>query len=452
MEDIFTGVGSFHKNQDDLINAAADIFATQPMEKATISSRESVHRPVSENPEGPFEFYLPAESETYIDPEGFRLSGYTQLVGIKEGVEGPLKVNAEVIAPLNFAPGMAFTMKELYVNGNLVNYATQPFDNIKSFIENELSFGGEIKKTVLKECANWNPNTDGKADSLKITDNKGLETRQKLWADGKRVYFSIPLQLDVLNTDRFLPKGLDLHIKLTKASDEFLISADKLPEKTTVKLRIKDLKLTSRRITMNPAVVKNHDLRFNSGQEAVYPFVRTDIKVFNVPKGSTEARTNNIYRKQIPGNAIVCLVESEALTGSHKSDPTVFKNHGIREVAFYCNSEKIGNYVQDFASKDYAVSYRKFQDEVGVRTNNIGNDITAERWAESFNLYPFDFTSDKCSGYHNHMPMSGNLDFVITFGAATTKALSMLILTQYDDEIRLDKNRNVVTQQTLTAI
>ena len=452
MEDIFTGVGAFHKTQDDLINAAADIFAPQPVEKATVTCRESVHRPVSENPEGPFEFYLPSEAETYVDPEGFRLSGYTQLVGVKDGAEIPLVVQDEVIAPINFAPGMAFTMKELYVNGNLVNYATQPFDNIKSYIENELSFGSEIKKTVLETCANWHPNEDGSAASMKTTENDGILARQALWAGGKRVPFSIPLQLDVLNTDRFLPKGLDLHIKLTKASDNFLISANKLPSETTVKLKILDLKLTSRRVTLSPAVVKSHDAKFNSGQEAIYPFVRTDIKVFNVPKGSTEARTNNIYRKQIPGNAIVCFVESEALTGSLKSDPTLFKNHGIREVGFFCNSEKIGSYVQDFAKKDYAVSFRKFQDEVGVRTNNIGNDITAERWAEHFNLYPFDFSSDKCSGYHNHLPMSGNLDFVVTFSAATTKALSMLILTQYDDEIRLDKNRNVVTQQVLTAI
>lgn len=452
MEDIFTGVGAFHKNQDDLINAAADIFAPQTMEKATITSRESVHRPISENPEGPFEFYLPAESDTYVDPEGFRLSGYTQLVGMKDGSEIPLTVNTENVAPINFAPGMAFTMKELYMNGNLVNYATQPFDNIKSYIENQLSFGKEIKDTVLKTCAGWIPNTDGNAVSLKPSENGGFKTRVAAWKEGARVPFSIPLQLDVLNTDRFLPKGLDMHIKLTKASDAFLITADALPESTTAKLKITDLKLTSRRVTMSPTVVKNHESKFNSGQEAIYPFVRTDIKVFNVPKGSTEARTNNIYRKQIPGNAIVCFVESEALTGSYKTDPTVFKNHGIREVAFYCNSEKIGSYNQDYGQNDCAVSYRKFQDEIGVRTNNIGNDITAERWVESFNLYPFDFTSDKCSGYHNHLPMSGNLDFVVTFSAATTKALSMLILTQYDDEIRLDKNRNVVTQQSLTAI
>lgn len=451
MEDIYTGVGSFHKNQDDLINAAVDIFAEQPTEKATITCRDSVHRPTSENINGPFEFYLPAEGDTYIDPEGFRLSGYTQMFGVKDGAEVSLAEKTEA-APVNFVPGMAFTMKELYFNGNLVNYATQPLDNIKSYIENELSFGTDIKKSVLKECANWHPNQVGAASTMTIAGNTGFKDRQELWNKGAKVPFSIPLQLDVLNTDRFLPKGLDLHIKLTKASDQFLLNSVANLVGVEPKLRISDLKLTSRRVTLAPAVIKEHESSFASGREAVYPFVRTDIKVFNVPVGSTEARTNNIYRKQIPANAIVCFVESSALTGSLASDPTLFKNHSIREVAFYCNSEKIGSYVQDFAKKDYAVSYRKFQDEIGVRTNNIGNDISAEKWAESFNLYPLDFSADKCGGFHNHTPMSGNLDFVVTFAKATTVALSMLILTQYDDEIRLDKHRNVVAAAPLTAI
>ena len=75
MEDIFTGVGGVHKSKAEFISGGADIFSTVPVEKATRYSRESIYRPTSENPDGPFEFYLPTEGDTYIDPDSFSFDG-----------------------------------------------------------------------------------------------------------------------------------------------------------------------------------------------------------------------------------------------------------------------------------------------------------------------------------------------------------------------------------------
>ena len=223
MEDTFRGYGAFHKAEDDFVHSGVDIFSMPTKEMSCEFSRESVHRPMSENSEGPFEFFLPAEGDSYIDCEGFRLQGYTQfmkiksdgsLVNVLEAAEGD---NPEdKVAPINFLPGMLWNMKELYFNGFLVNYVTQPFDNVKSYIETELSYGTDIKSTVLKECVNWLPNKDDETGAM----GENWKVRRKLWAKGKKVPFSVPLQLDVLNTDKYLPNKLDLNIRLTRAHDE----------------------------------------------------------------------------------------------------------------------------------------------------------------------------------------------------------------------------------------
>ena len=57
MEDIFTGVGGNHKTQGDYITASSDIFSVVPRDKSTHYGRESVHRPTTENVDGPYEFY-----------------------------------------------------------------------------------------------------------------------------------------------------------------------------------------------------------------------------------------------------------------------------------------------------------------------------------------------------------------------------------------------------------
>ena len=446
MEDTFRGVGSFSKNATDFVRAGVYIFSEPTVEQSSKFCRESVHRPISENPDGPYEFYLPAENNTYIDCEGFRLSGYVSIVKIKDGAETALK-EADDAAPINFLPGAAWTMKELFYNGALVNYVTQPFDNIKSYIETKVSYGTDISNSILQGTSLW---LDDSGDyGVAGASNANHKTRAALFYDNKKNAFSIPLQLDVLNTDRFLPNNLDLNIRLTKANNKFLVNS---PSDEDFRVKFHDLKLTSRRITISDSVLKDHESRFRSGQEAIFPFVRTDIKVYNIPIGSSEARTNSIYRKKIPTSAIIAFADNEALSGNTKKNPLSFAHNDITEVSFYCNSEKICTYQQNYHDSDYAIAYRRFQDEIGVRTNNIGNAITAKEWASHFNIYPFDFSPDKCLGYHDHLDLSGNLDFVVRFKTVTTKVLSMIILTHYDDQIRLDEARNVVNRGNPTEI
>ena len=58
MDDFFTGVGGVHRSKAEFISGGADIFTSIPVERATHYSRESVYRPTSKNPDGPFELYL----------------------------------------------------------------------------------------------------------------------------------------------------------------------------------------------------------------------------------------------------------------------------------------------------------------------------------------------------------------------------------------------------------
>ena len=444
MEDTFRGIGSFSKSATDFVHAGVDIFTEPIIEKSSKFCRESVYRPVSENVNGPYEFYLPAENNTYIDCEGFRLSGSVSMTKMKDNQEVNVEASDDA-APINFLPGTAWSMKELFFNGSLVNYVTQPYDNIKAFIETNLTYGSDLKKTVLKGTSMW----DKAKSTAVLKTNKGHDNRATLLVGGKKQSFDIPLQLDVLNTDRFLPSHLDLNIRLTKASDKFLVNA---AVDSGYKIKFHDLMLTSRRVTIDDEVLKEHENRFKGNQDAVFPFVRTDIKVFNIPSGSTEARTNSIYRKKIPSSAIVAFVDNGALTGDVTKNPLIFGSFNISDLSFYCNSEKICSYQQDYDTQNLARSYRRFQDEIGVRTNNIGNDIELAEWKDRFNIYPFDFSPDKCNGYHDHVDLSGNLDFVVKFKKATDAVISMIILTHYDDQIRLDEARNVVSRGNPTEL
>jgi len=441
MEDFFTGVGGVHRSNAEFISGGADIFTTVPVEKATRYSRESVYRPTSENSDGPFEFYLPAEGDTYVDPDSFRLTGYTQVLKIGDGFKTEmLTAGTEEVAPVNFVCGMAFKTKQLSINGQLVNYTTQPLDNIKAYWEHLLSYGSDLKKTVLKTAANWIPDEAGKADDF---DGAGYTARKALWANSKNIGFSIPLQLDVLTTDRFLPKNMDMQIKLHKADDYLLYTSKDAGE---YKVVFHDLKLHVRRITMTPELLRDHDARFNAKELALFPFARTDIKTISIGIGQSETHTNNIYRQRIPNSVIIFFVDSQAFSGSKKKSPLNFQNFNINKVSCFCNSEEIYSYTQDYKANDFTHTYRRVFDEIGIRTNNTGNNLTAEEYKDGSNFYPFDLSPDKCSGWHDHLDLAGNLDFRVQFAEPTKKAITMVIMSTYDDRLVLDGSRNVVNR------
>ena len=449
MDELFTGVGGLHKTQTEFITSSANIFDVAPQEKATQYGRESVYRPTSENSDGPFEFYLPAEGETYTDPDSFRLSGYTQLMEI-DSATGELKALTadEKVAPVNFVAGMALRTKEVSIQGHLVNYATQPLEYLKAYIENLLSYGSDTKNTVLKGCCNWIPDEAGTADK---DSGDGFAARKKLWAKSARVPFCIPLQIDILSTDRFFPKGINFHFRLTKSSDDLLYttSTDK-----KFKLVIHDLKLHVRKVTMTAPLLQDHDRRFNSGQVANFPFTRTDIKYQSIGVGSTIAHMDNIYRSKLPNSMLVFMISSKALAGNPKLNAQNIQNFGVNRVRCLINSEEVpcGGYTQDYAADDYCQTYRRFFDNTGVRTNNIGNNITPELFKNGSCIYAFDFSPDHCNGFHDHIDMMGKVEIEINFKEPTKESISLIILSQYDDRLVLDGARNVINRGEPMAI
>ena len=464
MEELFTGVGSLHKSQDDYINGGADLFSTAPTDKSTLFSNESIYRVTNDNPLGPFHFHIPSEGDSYIDPQSFRLSGYTQIKRYAENGQlvdltvdsgtGTEQVVGDKVAPINFLPGMAFQTKELSINGVAVNYATQPMENFKAYVENLLSYGSEIKSTILKATANWIPDadTDGVENVGKGSDSAQWKVRKKMWEKSKRVGFSIPLQLDVLTTDRFFPKNMDLNIKLTKAQDSLLYIAT--DNSRQYRVLFHDLKLHVNRITMTEPLILDHERRFRAGQLASFPYIRTDVMYKNIPTGSSSFQTQNIFRTKLPNSCIVFFVNQEALTGSALKDPLNFEHFDVAKLVCLRNSQEFppGGYTQDYGSNDYVETYRRCMDEIGIRTNNLGNNITSEMYKRGCNFYAFDFSPDKCNGFHDHITIGGAMDFSVVFKKATTEAISMVIMSHYEDKLQIDEARNVANRGEPTAL
>ena len=313
-----------------------------------------------------------------------------------------------------------------------------------------LSYGVDIQKSVLEGCCNWYPDTPGKADVCGAT-NAGYVKRKGIWKKSAKVPFCIPLQMDALETDRFFPSGLDFHFRLTKAPDDLLYTTAGTDK---YKIEFSQLKCHARRITMTKALIADHTAKFRANQNAVYPFTRTDIKTINIPTGVSNAWSDNIYRSRIPNSCLIIFIDSAALAGTPKKNVLNFQNFNITRVKCLINSEEIpaGGYRQDYSADDFALTLRRFFDNTGVRTNNIGSGLTPEMFKDGHNIYAFDFSPDQCNGFHDHIDVAGKVEFEVAFKAPTNKSITMVMFSQYDDQLILDGARNVINRGQPMAI
>ena len=72
---------------------------------------------------------------------------------------------------------------------------------------------------------------------------------------------------------------------------------------------------------------------------------------------------------------------------------------------------------------------------------NEGNNITLEKFKQSLCLFAFDNTPDQCHGEGLHLIRYSTTTLDLTFRAALTETISLLVYTEFDDLIEIDKTR-----------
>ena len=251
----------------------------------------------------------------------------------------------------------------------------------------------------------------------------------------------MPLHIDCLTTDRLLPNNCDIRIKLTKAFDGVLY----LAETNNYKVSLSDLKMSIRRIELHPQLLQNHSTHFRSGKRAIYPFSKTDLKIHQIPTGSSLQRVSNIYRSRIPESAVVVFIESAALAGKSDKNAQNFQHFNVNSIKAIVGGEVTppSGYRMDYDRNDFYHVYRQLFDNTGVGLSNMSNGITPEMFASNYNMYAWDFTPDVCVGVHNHVENKGSVEFEVQFKQPTTEVIAMCIFTHHDSYFEIDGERRV---------
>ena len=179
-----------------------------------IASLDSHHAPI--------EFVIPPQTENYTDLSQSYL--YLRCRILRAGVGNNLEAGKKVAPVNNFFHSM-FSSIDLYLNNKLVtsNMDTYPY---RAYLENLFLFGSDVKQNQLKAGEFWYQDATGKFVDWDGSDM--IKARMAAVTDSKPLELMGRLHLDLAMQEKYLPNGIEIRLRLNRASPQFCLMVGKI--------------------------------------------------------------------------------------------------------------------------------------------------------------------------------------------------------------------------------
>ncbi|XP_053372978.1 uncharacterized protein F54H12.2-like [Mercenaria mercenaria] len=197
-----------------------DVSAVPPTMSAMQDGQWTEHYPISAlNNSAPIEFIISPQTEKWTDLNQSYL--YIKFKVLKAD-ETHLEAGTETSVVNNFFHSI-FSGNDLYLNNKLIssNSHTYPY---RAYIENLLSYNKECKDTQLRAFDLWDKDTaTHMQDNTRAAANYGWKRRRTRIAESKSCELIGRLHLDLFLQEKYLPNGIDMRLKLNRASINFCL-------------------------------------------------------------------------------------------------------------------------------------------------------------------------------------------------------------------------------------
>ena len=428
------GVGTFITEDHELASSGLALFDTPLVDKSLVYGKFLTVYPSSVlNDAGPHDFIIPSDGQEFTDLPFTRLEGCIEIVKI----DGTKVADTDLNAYVNLLPHSLFKQIECSINGVQIADLSAPTAAYKAAIETILTFPNAVKETTL-QLEHFSKDTLGKENLFNL-DVDSFKKRHAVVKNGK-IYFSIILHLDFFHSTKLLLPKCEIKLKFIRNEDSFSL----LGTNAITKIKINELKLLVRRVTVDPDIVSKIESTL-AKTPAIYPVAQSKIKNFIINKGSKTERISNIFRGVLPRSIIVTFVKSDGYNGVISANPFVFEPFKLNHFQAYVNGEPLLTeaFQPDFANGKFTREYRWFMDNLGYAHDRDSNGITMEEYKTNTFFIPFDLSPDLSNGATLTQPKDGSLDFLVSFDQALPANINMLVFATFNEVILIDNLRNV---------
>jgi hypothetical protein len=398
-----------------------------PVESLQVGRVDGETQPTSTvNDIGPYTFRLPALENAYYIMNAMTVYCKAKIVR----ANGNDLTDDDVVAPVNYLGAVMWEHTEIFLNDRVLYPASSAYTNYKSYIETLLSYDDQARNGFLR-AGLFALDMPGEFESTDVDDdpsNPGFKERYNMVRGSRTFDVCAGIPADFLRSENHLCPGNRLTIKLTRASDDFLLIRDAAAP-TTYKLKILDVKL-------NWVAVRLSD-KVPSPRIERYLMTRTELGVETIAQGLRRKNMILFTGDKMPKSVIIAMVDSAAFEGSQRRNPFNFKHYSTKSVMLKVNGQQVPSQpiVTDFTSNPPLISqaYMNLFLQTGCYRQDRGSLISLAAFQGGSFITAFDLHPDLCNGFHLHTSPKGQIDVSIEWDAALPNAVTILYHLTFDE-------------------
>jgi hypothetical protein len=327
-----------------------------------------------------------------------------------------------------------FSGVEIEQNGTLVSTAATLYP-YRAHLTKLLSYDLGYKSTIAQQEF-WYPDTA--VDSFTTTGNTGYKDREAICGASKPFELVGRLNEAIFEQPRYYPPGITTKILLRKSAPEFFLDS----ATTGFKIEFMSAVFFMRRHLVNESVVAYHHKLLNSNQNLQFPVSTFITRGFNIKEGTQSILSEALFRGRIPQYLLITFVPTAATQGKLDRSCFALRHFGISDLSALVDGGKLyESFNFDFADNQqtFMLGYNSLNSAL-IPGSNHGltlDQYKTNNFVVCLGINPND------AAHRNVIERGGTTQLDITFKAALTEAVTVIVVGRFQGKIEVDRNYNV---------
>ena len=355
-----------------------------------------------------------------------------------------------IVAPCQNFMHAIFERVDVMLQNNLVTDSEVTYGYTAFF--KALQASPEQKKSIMQMqmyFENENETSDEYPANWTMSEDPNFRKRGKIFAKSREVTMCGKIASSIFDVERLLIYGVPLKIVLYPSQPDFcLISPDTNP-RPDFKVVITKAVLEVTHVDVAPEILAAHTEILKT-EPCLYPFTKTETKLFAIAQNSYSAEINSPYDGRVPSQLIMGLCDAESVHGSYNKDCFKFEHCNLRSIQCIVDGSDVGQspiytkYGDTAFESSYIEGYNSLRGFGGIQ--NIA-PFGLFAYHNGLTLYRF-VIEEQESGTVSQgdvipLQRTGNIRLKLQFDKPLKNPKTLIVFGLFASGFKIDRNRAV---------
>ena len=330
---------------------------------------------------------------------------------------------------------------DVELNGTTVTLNSDDYHQ-EAYVTTVLNHSKDEQDTFMT-CQGWAKDQYGYMDSRNSAQNAAITARGDLKEGKKFLFIGMPI-IDLFKTDKLLPPGLRMDIKIYLNENKKIFLSAGANNASNAKLKVNSTKLYISRKVPNADLWDKMQKKWMSTPWTI-PLIHTKLRTFVMGTTSTKFQEYDIFNGEIPKTMTMWMVPLNTAEGLYDKNQYNYERNNLTGCEIKLNSKTFIDYAEKLTDENITKAYlnMKLQDGSAL-INKKGPYITEEEFKNGYFILQFDLTRAKIGHLDvSETPRSGNLSIHLNFSQVHGAAVQLYVMGTFNRILEVDYQGNV---------